>query len=59
MLLSYLASACDGITKREIQNAISYSNPSQLEQLAKSMLTDGGLRQLQLATAFFIGNNAR
>lgn len=57
LLLSYLALGSTGGTKNEIETAISYSKPNQIEQLIRSMLSEAGHRELQFATAFFVADN--
>lgn len=59
LLLSYLASACSGETKQQITNAIRYESPRYLNQLTRSMLSDGSNRELQFATAFFVADNVQ
>lgn len=57
LLLSYICAGSDGETHSQIRNSIQYSNPRQLENLMRSMLTEGSNRELQFATAFFVANN--
>ncbi|CAG9804156.1 unnamed protein product [Chironomus riparius] len=55
-LLSYLASGAEGVTKKEIVDAIQYNSPSQLNSLISTMLKEPGNKELQLASALFVSN---
>lgn len=59
ILLSYLAYVADGQTRDELVNVNGFGNPDQIQTLVASMLSDGGGRELQIASAFFISQEMR
>lgn len=59
ILMSYLAYVADGQTRDELVNVNGFGNPDQIQTIVASMLSDGGGRDLQIATAFFVSQEMR